>query len=380
MRKLIESILHEELGVPSNIVEVAKLISDEIYNQTRNIFSGNGNVDTGDYPMTFRLNTNISDLTIKRISFVLEIRRANIDELSLAGAGFNPRQSVDYNKFVYVSKKDPSDLHIMLKFFIPEDEDDDVSYGDFLTYYQENYNDIVNNISHEIKHAYDHFKKPEESIPSSVEYQSSIGFGFGIKPLHEFFFDIYYSHQTENLVRATEIYTKIKTDNISKKEFLEFLLKTESYERYKKLKNYTFDELYGSLLNYVDVIKDRLDSNDIDIPDTDDEVVKLILNLAYTNVTNKKIDSLNNRLSVGFAEALMGIDPESDKGKFFAKNASKFSKYEDDYLGFYKNEIKKFNKVGDEMVKKISKLYAIANDEDSKQSDVITKIYNKVNP
>lgn len=380
MRKLIESILHEELGVPSNIVEVAKLISDEIYNQTRNIFSGNGNVDTGDYPMTFRLNTNISDLTIKRISFVLEIRRANIDELSLAGAGFNPRQSVDYNKFVYVSKKDPSDLHIMLKFFIPEDEDEDVSYGDFLTYYQENYNDIVNNISHEIKHAYDHFKKPEESIPSSVEYQSSIGFGFGVKPLHEFFFDVYYSHQTENLVRATEIYTKIKTDNISKKEFLEFLLKTESYERYKKLKNYTFDELYDSLLNYVDVIKDRLDSNNIDIPETDDEVVKLILNLAYTNITDKKIDSLNNRLSVGFAEALMGIDPESDKGKFFAKNVSKFTKYEDDYLGFYKNEIKKFNKVGDEMVKKISKLYAIANDEDSKQSDVITKIYNKVNP
>lgn len=380
MRKLIESILHEELGVPSNIVEVAKLISDEIYNQTRNIFSGNGNVDTGDYPMTFRLNTNISDLTIKRISFVLEIRRANIDELSLAGAGFNPRQSVDYNKFVYVSKKDPSDLHIMLKFFIPEDEDEDVSYGDFLTYYQENYNDIVNNISHEIKHAYDHFKKPEESIPSSVEYQSSIGFGFGVKPLHEFFFDVYYSHQTENLVRATEIYTKIKTDNISKKEFLEFLLKTESYERYKKLKNYTFDELYNSLLNYVDVIKDRLDSNDIDIPETDDEVVKLILNLAYTNITDKKIDSLNNRLSVGFAEALMGIDPESDKGKFFAKNVSKFTKYEDDYLGFYKNEIKKFNKVGDEMIKKISKLYAIANDEDSKQSDVIIKIYNKVNP
>jgi hypothetical protein len=378
MRKLIESILHEELGVPSNIVEVAKLISDEIYNQTRNIFSGNGNVDKGEYPMTFKLKTNISDLTIKRVSFVLEIRRANIDELSLAGAGFNPRQSVDYNKFVYVSKKDPSDLHIMLKFFIPEDED--VSYGDFLTYYQENYNDIVNNISHEIKHAYDHFKKPEESIPSSVEYQSSIGFGFGIKPLHEFFFDIYYSHQTENLVRATEIYTKIKTDNVSKKEFLEFLLKTESYERYKKLKNYTFDELYDSLLNYVDVIKDRLDSNDIDIPDTDDEVVKLILNLAYTNITNKKIDSLNNRLSSGFEEMFMGIDPESDKGKFFAKNASKFSKYEDNFLGFYKDQIIKFNKVGDEMVKKISKLYAIANDEDSKQSDVITKIYNKVNP
>jgi hypothetical protein len=378
MRKLIESILHEELGVPSNIVEVAKLISDEIYNQTRNIFSGNGNVDKGEYPMTFKLKTNISDLTIKRVSFVLEIRRANIDELSLAGAGFNPRQSVDYNKFVYVSKKDPSDLHIMLKFFIPEDED--VSYGDFLTYYQENYNDIVNNISHEIKHAYDHFKKPEESIPSSVEYQSSIGFGFGIKPLHEFFFDIYYSHQTENLVRATEIYTKIKTDNVSKKEFLEFLLKTESYERYKKLKNYTFDELYDSLLNYVDVIKDRLDSNDIDIPDTDDEVVKLILNLAYTNITNKKIDSLNNRLSSGFEEMFMGIDPESDKGKFFAKNVSKFTKYEDDYLGFYKDQIIKFNKVGDEMVKKISKLYAIANDEDSKQSDVITKIYNKVNP
>lgn len=380
MKKLIESILHEELGVPSNIVEAAKLITENIYYELKKIFSGDGYLTEDEYPLSFRINTNISDLTIKKISFSLEIKEVGVTELTLGGAGFNPRQSVDYNKFVYVSKEDPSDLHIMLKFYIPDDEDVDVTFDEFFTYYQENFNDVVNNISHEIKHAYDHFKKPEESIPSSVEYQSSINFGFGIRPLQEFFFDVYYSHQTENLVRATEIYTSIKSENINKEKFLEFLLKEESYKRYKNLQSFTFDQFYNSLLESVDVIKERLESNQIDIPETDDEVVKLILELAYNNITNKKLESLNARLVRGLVEMLMGIDPESEKGKFFEKNAKKFSKYDDDYLGFYKNEIKKFNIVGDKMVKKISKLYEIANDEDSNQSNIIQKIYNKVNP
>jgi hypothetical protein len=380
MRKLIENILHEEMGVPSNIVEAAKLITENIYYELKKIFSGDGYLTEDKYPLSFRINTNISDLTIKKVSFMLEIKEVGVNELTLGGAGFNPRQSIDYNKFVYVSKKDPSDLHIMLKFYIPDDEDVDVTFDDFFTYYEDNFNEVVNNISHEIKHAYDHFKKPEESIPSSVEYQSSIGFGFGINPLIEFFFDVYYSHQTENLVRATEVYTGIKTNNINKEQFLEFLLKTESYQRYKNLSEFTFDNFYNSLFENIDVIKERLKQNQIDIPETDDEIVKLILRLAYTNITNKKIESLRNRLSSGFAEMLMGINPESKKGKFFEKNAGKFAKYENNYIGFYKNEIKKFNNVGNYMVKKISKLYAMANDDDSKQSDIIKKIYNKVNP
>ena len=380
MRKLIESILHEELGVPSNIVEAAKLITENIYYEIKKIFSGDGYLTEEEYPLSFRINTNISDLTINKVSFSLQIKEIGVTELTLGGAGFNPRQQIDYDKFVFFSKKDPSDLHIMLKFYIPDDEDVDVTFDEFFTYYEENFNDVVNNISHEIKHAYDHYKKPEESIPSSVEYQSSINFGFGIKPLQEFFFDVYYSHQTENLVRATEIYASVQTENISKEKFLEFLLKTESYKRYKNLQNLTFDQFYNSLSESVDVIKQRLESNQIDIPDTDDEVVELILQLAYTNITNRKIDGLNKHLASGFAEMFMGIDPESEKGKFFEKNSSKFGRYENNFLGFYKDQIKKFNKVGDEMTKKISKLYAIANDEDSKQSDIINKIYNKVNP
>jgi hypothetical protein len=378
MRKLIENILHEEMGVPSNIVEAAKLITENIYYELKKILSGDGYLTEDEYPLSFRINTNISDLTIKKVSFMLEIKEVGVNELTLGGAGFNPRQSVDYKKFVYVSKKDPSDLHIMLKFYIPAMYN--LTFDDFFTYYEENFDEVVNNISHEIKHAYDHFKKPEESIPASVEYQSSIGFGFGIDPLSEFFFDVYYSHQTENLVRPTEVYTRIKTEHIKQEEFLDFLLKTETYKRYKNLSDFTFDNFYNSLFKNIDVIKERLEQNQIDIPETDDEIVKLILRLAYTNIANKKIESLSNRLSSGFAEAFMGIDPESKKGKFFAKNASKFSKYEDDFLGFYKNEIKKFNNVGNYMVKKISKLYAMANDDDSKQSDIIKKIYKKVNP
>lgn len=378
MRKLIERVIQEEVGVPKNIYESADLITDRVYYELKNILSGGGNVDNGDYDMVFSVNTTINDLTIKRVNFSVQIKYANVEGLELMGAGFNPRPSLDYDKFVYVSKENPSNAHLMLKFYIPSD--DEVSKEDFFNYYLENRGRVVNNISHELKHAYDYYKKPEESFADSIEYQSVVNYGLGFIPLHEFFFKLYYSNKTENLVRATEVYSSMRDEDIDTNKFLEFLLSNEVYTQYNELANYSYDMLINALRADIKNLRKGIVHYNLKAPKSDDDVIQLVLRIAYVNIANLKIKNLSDLLTTDFIEEMIGFDPESEKGKYFRKNAQKFSKYQNNYLDFYKTEIEKFNKIGNLMIKKISKLYSIAKDSNTKSSDIIRKIYKKTNP
>ena len=56
----------------------------------------------------------------------------------------------------------------------------------------------------------------------------------------------------------------------------------------------------------------------------------------------------------------------------------KFTKYKNNPEDFFNNEIKYLNFIGNKMLKRLSKLYSIAN-EDFKESNIINKINNKVN-
>ena len=152
------------------------------------------------------------------------------------------------------------------------------------------------------------------------------------------------------------------------------------------LKNYTFEDLVSELKSDIETIKTRLRDSDIDVPESDDEIINLILELGYINLTNDKGEMLKHLLISGeedsllkFMEFMGGIDPESDKGKYFYKNLSKFSKYQNNPLNFYKNEIKLFNFVGEKMAKKIGKLYEMAQDPEDTHSNIIRKIYVKSN-
>lgn len=378
MRKLIERVIQEEVGVPKNIYESADLITDRVYYELKNILSGGGNVDNGDYDMVFSVNTTINDLTIKRVNFSVQINYANVEGPELMGAGFNPRPSLDYDKFVYVSKENPSNVHLMLKFYIPSD--DEVSKEDFFNYFLENRGRVVNNISHELKHAYDYYKKPEESFADSIEYQSVVNYGLGFIPLHEFFFKLYYSNKTENLVRATEVYSSMRDEDIDDDKFLEFLLSNEIYVQYNELANYSYDMLINSLRDNIKNLRNGIAHYNLKVPRKNDDVIQLVLKIGYMNIANLKVKNLSELLTTDFIEEMIGFDPESKKGKYFRKNAQKFGKYQNNYLNFYKTEIEKFNKIGNLMIKKISKLYSIAKDSNADSSDIIRKIYNKVNP
>jgi hypothetical protein len=74
---------------------------------------------------------------------------------------------------------------------------------------------------------------------------------------------------------------------------------------------------------------------------------------------------------------LQGVESKSDE--FMEKYYEELTKYQNNTSEYFKQQVKYLNRVGDYMIKKIGKLYSIAN-EDSETGGIIRKIYNKTNP
>lgn len=377
-------VINEILGVPENILKSAVKLHQDILKQLsyeRNEpFEEDSEFDT-----SFRTDLMINELNIKTVNLEVTLDFVNTDKIIMGGMGYSPRYTHRLDKFVSISLEDFSDLHITISLYVPEDGE--VTMSEIIKFLREEDKVIIPSLAHELKHSYDHFKKPKKPLYHSAEYGATSNFrAFGIRPLGLFFHYIYLSSLTETLVKSTEVASRMELSGINKTQFLEFLLNDKTFKEFMELKNYTFEELVSELKKDIKTIESRLSESDIDIPNNDYDVIKLILELGYVNVANDKADILNYILLsaetdpvLKFMEYLGGINPDSDKGRYFYKKLEDFSKYKNNPIEFYRKQIKMFNFVGNKMIKKIGKLYEMAQDPQEEHSNIIRKIYIKSN-
>lgn len=373
----------EALGVPENILLSGEKLYKDLLKQLSYESNETFDEDTK-FEITFNTNLQVNELNIRKVHVQIELDFVNTDKILMAGMGYSPRFTHNVKKFVSMSLQDFSELYISVSLYLP---DRDVNSSEIFKFLKDEKKEILPSLSHELKHAYDNFKEPEKPLTHTADYSATSNFGaFGIKPLRIFFHYLYLATLTETLVKPTEVASRMMLSNVNKTQFLEFLLNDKTFKEFMVLKNYTFEDLVSELKSDIETIKTRLRDSDIDVPESEDEIINMILELAYVNLTNDKGEMLNHLLISGeeisflrFMEFMGGIDPESDKGKYFYKNILKFSKHLDNPLNFYKNEIKLFNFVGEKMVKKIGKLYEMAHNPEDTHSNIIRKIYVKSN-
>jgi hypothetical protein len=97
------------------------------------------------------------------------------------------------------------------------------------------------------------------------------------------------------------------------------------------------------------------------------------------NIANKKIEIFDEYVDRGqdsflsFIRQLGGIVDEDDiKVEQIKKNFRNFvAKYENNPLGFFKAEIDKFHRVSDQVIRKIGKLYDMAQDDTQVTESII---------
>lgn len=356
LKENIKKALDEELGVPKNIINAGNQIYDEIINE----LGDDDVIDTSENYETTLYNKDgfeISDLTFKYVSFSIEFIPHT--EYDIAGMATSDESKVT-KKFKVKVKFNKDNFNIRFILAIPEN--DEVKGSDIKNYLNSNKPKIVSSIVHELKHYYDSFKKRKHSLKDRVNYDvfSSNKFA-NIKPLNEFLHNSYYTHSIENLVRPSELASLIDSGKITKKDFYQFLMDSETYKKLKKIESFTYEGLRNELHQDIENLKFIFDENDISYKNmTDDEIIDECLRLFLNNITNWKGMSMSRRLSTNFIEAILGFSGE--KGKFFDDYVKEINKFDNNFKKYFEYEEKYFKFVANKMIRKIAKLFAMSKD------------------
>jgi hypothetical protein len=356
MMGLSESELDESLGVPSGILETAENLYTDILNELEKF---NGDLDDlENNPIKITKSMKIGDHEFDTINVNFDFTKIKGIETELAGMAHSA-QAKNTDKFRSKVVSPTNEVELTVKFVAT----DDVTIKEIISNINKNKKEFIKSLSHELMHFYESVKMPTQSLVKRADYVAVSGRGFGdLKPLNEFLFNSYFIHSIENVVRPTEVASELKTQDVSKKDFLSFLMDNETYKNLKTVQNFTYEGLKESLYQYIPSIKKQMDEEDFDYEGmNDDDIIDTILKVFMINFLNWRGDEMYQRLISNPIEMLIGF--KGDKDKFFRRYIKNVQKYGQDYESFFKNEEKRFHYVATKVIKKISKLYDMAKNK-----------------
>jgi hypothetical protein len=360
MRDLIKKILREEVGVPRGIVDSAqRLYNDIISRLKRKTITGNSN-----FILTFK-NVNgkysFSDFQdFESIKVEFEFKEYSETDMHkgilILGMGHNGQSRLD-DGFELINL-DTDNINLSIDLAIPETINE-IDNKIIIKTLEDNKQMIVSSLSHELKHAYDGFKKPSEGLKQRSQYNVYSGTRFGIEEIDEFVYFLYFITVIENLVRPSEIYSLMQQGEISQKDFLNFISSNRTYSTLKKINEFSVDKLIESLKQKPEQV-DNLLSNveDYEMPDSVDEKINDLLKVIYLELQKKTLQRAHSMLTNNFFEALFGLSDE--KMKFLNSFESEILKFKNNPLKYFEFQEKKFKFVSEKMMKRLSKLYSLA--------------------
>jgi len=363
-------LIMEALGVPDSILDAAEEFYEIFLNDLKSIntkeeeynFNGNVNVTLGD-----RKKIKIDGYTLK-----IDVHEIDDFDETAKIASMAMGQQFQFDRNIYMKRtKETTTANFMITYVVGPEGTPNELYDELYS----DRDDHVSSIAHELKHFYDKQVKPVDLVGYDADYQAiQESPRFGIPIIDEKFLRfLYYSTMAESLVRPTEVASNMRNKNITKLQFKEFLKQNRTYQGLTELKNFTYEKLVEGIydsMDRVDEVMEIAGNNPNSM--TDEEKVDKLLTFVYINLGNSKIKlfdqytadkSLKNLF--GFMGSFFGSsDDEDEKMDNIRKQFIKYViKYEKNPKQFFKDEIKKFNMIGDKMIRKIAKLYDMAKND-----------------
>ena len=365
----------EALGVPDSILDAAEELYEIFLNDLKSIntkeeeynFDGNVDVTLGN-----RKKIKIDEYTLK-----IELREIeDSDEFNETAkiVSMAMGQQFKFDRNIYMAKgNETTTANFSMTYVVSPDWTPNELYDELYSDKDEH----ISSIAHELKHFYDKQVKPIGLVGDEADYQSIYQSPrFGIPVIDEKFFRfLYYSTMAESLVRPTEVASNIRNKNITKSQFKEFLKQNRTYQTLTELKNFTYEKLIEGIydnMDRVDEIMEIIEKNPKSM--TIDEKVDNLLNTIYISLSNSKINLFDDYTAdkslkslFGLMGSIFGGKSDEDKDEKMDNIRKQFVnyviKYEKNPKQFFKDEIKKFNMVGDKMIRKIAKLYDMAKND-----------------
>jgi hypothetical protein len=385
-------LITEALGVPDAILDAAEMLYDIVERDIKTIhsvedeynFEGDIDLELGD-----KKKIKIDSYELK-----VEIEKVEghgdgvLDIISMGMSG-----GFGFNRDVYMKETQPSTtLELTITFAVGE------NWGPsgLIQKMEEDKDGQISSLAHEIKHKYDKQSKKYSLMGPDATYQATQRrSNFGIPILDRVFFRyMYYIHGIENLVRPVEIASSMRSKNITKSQFLNFLQNNRVFRELTEIKKFTFEDFINGLKED----EDRLDAllNHIGEDPSNmtlDEKINRVLEVAYIDLVNNRMEmfvkmtehSMDDMLK--FAGQLGMLPPHlEDKAKELEKTdeirqkfLSYVMKYQKNPTKFFEDEIENFQYIANKMLKKISKLYAMAKDDEQVSESILNwDLYQKV--
>jgi len=349
--------LNEAVGVPKGIVDAGeKLYNDFKSKVTPMIKDGQTEYKVNFKPVEPYM---IGDEEINDVEIDLKLR-PDSDKYGEANMMVYRKNTIGKVGSDYVLMKVNKNGKVILSIDKPVPED--WSVKDVIDSINKSKVQTVSALSHELKHEFDDLKTPYTNVEKVSEYQANTEmFDFPISAIQRMFYDLYYLDEIENSVRPTELYAKLKTKNIGKSGFLDFLKK--EYFIVMESMRFSVDEMVKEIYSNMDSVDELLSQVDIgtDIKDlSDDEKVNLVLRIAYISASNNRRQNYGDSLVDNDLEAEIGF--MGDKAKQFDKYQKGFDKYENNVMKFYTDIEKYLKTTSKKLIKKLGKVYSLLPD------------------
>lgn len=374
-------ILQEAVGVPEGILQAGDELYDIVSNELKQI-----NFREENYKFKVKdQELKISDVTFDNINIeisVEEVKDFPYEHPMIASMGVGNEFRFDEGVMLQVNAKS-STIHLVVNFITPEGWEPEDLYKEF-TKEKEH---TVSVMSHEIMHRFHRQKQEHELIGGTADYNvySSGRLKYGIPVINDFMRYSYFIQYSENIVRPTEIASRMMQKGIKKQDFYNFMVNDEVFTELKRIREFSYDYLMERLYEEMDSINGLISYAGGD-PDSmnDEEKIKLVLELVYVNLVNAKVEIFDNffyseseKMANMFGSLMGGmfgnqIKPASEeKQKVRIKFINHVSKYQNREMDFFKDECERFNYVATNLMKKISKIYALLPDEKEQTNESI---------
>ena len=252
--------MNEARGVPEGLTSYAKKILDKFLEDLNSPFPNKTTVVN--IPGTFFKNDktlqindvsvliNLKFYTSQQIKAIVKANphiKEKSDELLLSSLGMrfdiDNNLTKNYNLKIFKSESPTITINFLASRDIQE------VYKKIYIILKDNYARFLDSFGHELKHFIDNQLKVEKDISLSAKYQvvSQARNFTDSQTLIDFFFDVYYLSSTENLVRPSELKTKLDNENVTKKDFKEIYYNSKMYKKFDFCQNMTYEKLYNDL-------------------------------------------------------------------------------------------------------------------------------------
>jgi hypothetical protein len=362
--------IKEAVGVPANIEIVAQNLYNDIAKKLKNkeigpedvvkfkFINKDGRYSFADFnpnfiTVEFGLGTYSGDA-------IDNITGNKITGGLVHSMGFSKASKLN-DVFDLVSVDTDGGIELNIDYAQPEN-DNEWSGDKILNTMKNNADNTVSSLAHELKHAYDNYKKPVEKLVDRSNYAGFQRVRSGVRPMDQFMFNMYFINQIENLVRPTESYVEMVSNGVvTKEQFLKFLLNSKTYKTLVKMRDYSFDDLKNELKEYEPQIDEYLDNtvNNYDSSSMDiDEKVNYFLKIFAIKISQKVHEVRKNMLTPNIFQMLFG-GGNPDANNFLESTLGDLTKMMENPNKFYYTSIENMKKIAIKMMKKLSKLYSL---------------------